>query len=79
VLRTVMFQGLRIQGFSQVGQDALRPAFEAEVAALLASGKLEPKVRVEDGIQRLAPALVNLFDNSTTGKVVVRVAPQERV
>jgi NADPH-dependent curcumin reductase len=79
VLRTVMFKGLRIQGFSQVGQDALRPTFEAEVAALLASGKLEPKVRVEDGIQRLAPALVNLFDNSTTGKVVVRVASQERV
>jgi NADPH-dependent curcumin reductase CurA len=29
---------------------------------------------VEDGIERLPQALVNLFDHSTTGKVVVRVA-----
>ena len=74
ILRAVMFKGLRIQGFSQVGQDALRPAFEGELAQLISSGQLKPKVTVENGIDRLPHALVNLFDKSTTGKVVVRVA-----
>jgi NADPH-dependent curcumin reductase CurA len=74
VLRAVMFKGLRIQGFTQVGQEALRPAFEQELAALLAAGKIKPKVHVEVGIERLPHALVNLFEHSTTGKVVVRVA-----
>jgi NADPH-dependent curcumin reductase CurA len=78
VLSAVMFKGLRIQGFSQVGQDALRPAFEKEMAALLASGKLEPAVHMEDGIEQLPHALVNLFEKSTTGKVVVRVAQAAR-
>jgi NADPH-dependent curcumin reductase len=74
VLRAVMFKGLRIQAFNQVGQDALRPAFEQELAALLASGQIKPKVHIENGIEYLPRALVNLFDRSTTGKVVVRVA-----
>jgi NADPH-dependent curcumin reductase CurA len=74
VLRAVMFKGLRIQGFAQVGQEALRPAFEQELRALLAAGKIKPKVHVEVGIERLPHALVNLFEHSTTGKVVVRVA-----
>jgi len=74
ILRAVMFKSLRIQGFTQAGQDALRPAFEQELAALLTSGQLRPKVHIEDGIERLPSALVNLFDKSTTGKVVVRVA-----
>jgi NADPH-dependent curcumin reductase len=74
VLRAVMFKGLRIQGFTQVGQDALRPAFEQELASLLATGQLRPKVHVTEGIEQLPTALVNLFDKSTTGKVVVRVA-----
>jgi NADPH-dependent curcumin reductase len=77
VLQAVMFKGLRIQGFTQVGQDALRPAFEQEMAALLASGRLKPKIQVEEGIERLPYALVNLFGKSTTGKVVVRVAAFE--
>jgi NADPH-dependent curcumin reductase len=78
VLRAVMFKGLRIQGFSQVGQDALRPAFEKELAALLVSGQLKPKIHLQDGIERLPGALVNLFEKGTTGKVVVRVAQDVR-
>ena len=73
VLRAVMFKGVRIQAFTQVGQDALRPEFEREIAALLAEGKLRPYLHVEQGIDSLPQALVNLFDSSTTGKVVVRV------
>ena len=73
VLRGVMFNGLRIQGFSQLGQDALRPAFEAEMSELVASGRMKVGMHIENGIERLPHAMAGLFDNSVTGKVVVRV------
>jgi NADPH-dependent curcumin reductase len=73
VLFTVMGKGVRIQGFSQYGQDALRPGFEAEISELLANGKITPEVHIVDGIENLPQAQVDLFENSTTGKVVVRV------
>jgi NADPH-dependent curcumin reductase len=73
VLRAVMFNSLRIQGFTQVGQDALRPAFEAELVDLVASGRMKVAMHIEDGIERLPQAMAGLFDNSVTGKVVVRV------
>ena len=74
VLFAVMGKGVRIQGFSQYGQDALRPAFEQEISELLASGKIKPEVHIVDGLENLPQAQVNLFEHSTTGKVVVRVA-----
>ncbi|UVO53622.1 NADP-dependent oxidoreductase [Sphingomonas sp. SUN039] len=73
VLRAVMFNSLRIQGFTQVGQDALRPAFEAELVDLVASNRMKVAMHIEDGIERLPQAMAGLFDNSVTGKVVVRV------
>ena len=75
VLRAVMMNGVSIKGFSQFGQDALRPAFEAEIAGLLVAGKLAHRVHIEDGIERLPHALCGLFDSSVAGKVVVRLAP----
>ena len=73
VLRAVMFNSLRIQGFTQAGQDAQRPAFEAELAALVAAGKINVAMHVEQGIERLPHAMAGLFDKSVAGKVVVRV------
>ncbi len=74
VLHGVMGKGLRIQSFSQYGQDALRPAFEQEICALLASGALKPEVHVIAGLENLPQAQVDLFENSKTGKVVVQVS-----
>ena len=74
VLYAVMGKGVRIQGFSQHGQDALRPGFEEEIGSLLASGGLKQAVHVVEGIENLPQAQVDLFEKSTTGKVVVRVA-----
>ena len=74
VLFAVMGKGVRIQGFSQYGQDALRPAFEAEISELLGSGAIQPEVHIVEGLENLPQAQVNLFEHSTTGKVVVRVA-----
>jgi NADPH-dependent curcumin reductase CurA len=74
VLHAVMGKGVRIQGFSQYGQDALRPGFEAEVAQLLTGGNFIPEIHVIDGLANLPQAQVDLFERSTTGKVVVRVS-----
>lgn len=73
VLRGVMFNSLRIQGFTQAGQDAQRPAFEAELTDLVASGRINVAMHIEHGIERLPHAMAGLFDNSVAGKVVVRV------
>jgi len=74
VLFAVMGKGVRIQGFSQYGQDALRPGFDQEISDLLACGAIKPEVHVIEGLENLPQAQVNLFDHSTTGKVVVRVS-----
>jgi len=75
VLHAVMGKGVRIQSFSQYGQDALRPAFAAEVAKLLAGGQFKPEVHIVEGLENLPQAQVDLFERSTTGKVVVRAGP----
>lgn len=74
VLFAVMGKGVRLQGFSQYGQDALRAGFEQEISELLASGAIKPEVHIVEGLENLPQAQVNLFEHSTTGKVVVRVA-----
>ena len=66
--------GLRIEAFSQFGQDALRPAFEAEMAGLIANGAIRPQLHVRQGIGALPDALCGLFERSVAGKVVVQVA-----
>jgi NADPH-dependent curcumin reductase CurA len=74
VLFAVMGKGVRIQGFSQYGQDALRPAFQQEISQLIASGAIKPEIHIVEGLENLPQAQVDLFESSTTGKVVVRVA-----
>lgn len=75
VLRAVMFNGMRIESFTQAGRSDLRPGFEAELAALVANGAIDTDLHIEDGIERLPEAMCGLFEKSTTGKVLVRVAP----
>lgn len=76
VLEALMARSGSIQAFSQVGEEGLRPEFEREISEFIASGKLKPEVHVEEGIEALPAALCGLFENSRTGKVVVRVAPE---
>ena len=40
----------------------------------LYSGAIQPEVHIVAGLENLPQAQVNLFEHSTTGKVVVRVA-----
>lgn len=72
VLHAVMARGIRIQSFTQFGQDAQRPAFETEIAALLAGGLIKPELHIKDGLELLPQAMCGLFKNSVPGKVIVR-------
>jgi len=74
VLHAVMGRSLTIRNFTQVTRKDLRPAFEKEIGALIASGAMKPEIHVEQGLEKLPSALCGLFDNSRTGKVVVRIA-----
>ncbi len=75
LMEALMARSASIQAFSQVGEEALRPEFEREIGVLIASGALRTPVHVEEGISALPTALCGLFEQSRTGKVVVRVAP----
>ena len=74
LLEAIMGNGVRIQSFTQYGQDALRPGFEAEVAKLAAEGALDVPLHVEQGIARVPHALCGLFEKGVVGKVVVQIA-----
>ena len=72
-LRAVMFNGLRIQGFTQAGPGRAASGVRGRAGRLVASGKINVAMHVEQGIERLPHAMAGLFDKSVTGKVVVRV------
>jgi NADPH-dependent curcumin reductase CurA len=52
----------------------LRPQFVAEVAPLLASGKLKYSETIVDGIENAPQAFLGLLAGANTGKMLVRVA-----
>jgi len=74
LLWAVMGNSLRIQGFGHVGNEHLRPAFEAEIADLLSRGALNAALHVREGIEQVPQAMWALFNRSVPGKTVIRVA-----
>lgn len=72
VVQRAVMRGVRMQGFTQFGQEALRPAFEQELAKLVAARAVPMDLHIEEGIERLPHALWGLFNKSVAGKVVVR-------
>jgi len=74
VLWAVMGKSLRLLGFGHVGNEHLRPAFEAEIADLLMRGAMKAAVDVREGIEQVPDAIWGLFNQSRPGKVVVRIA-----
>jgi NADPH-dependent curcumin reductase CurA len=49
------------------------PAFLAEVAPLVAQGKIKYVEHVVDGFDNIPDAFLQLFDGRNNGKLVVRV------
>jgi NADPH-dependent curcumin reductase CurA len=73
VLLNIMRQGLSLRAFSNTEYERLRPAFLAEVGALVRSGAIPTSTHVVDGLEQTPAAFLRLFDDTVTGKLVVKL------
>lgn len=68
-------RSLTARGFIVSNYLALAPRFAAEVAPLLASGRIKFREQVYDGLDKAPEAFIGLFKGENFGKAVVRVGP----
>ena len=68
---------LRLQGFIVSDHFDRFPAFLAEVGPWVASGKLAYRETILDGIENVPAAFAGLFTGDNTGKMLVRVGPDD--
>jgi NADPH-dependent curcumin reductase CurA len=68
---------LRLQGFIVMDHSDRYPAFLAEVGPWVAAGKLSLRETVLDGIENVPAAFAGLFRGDNTGKMLVRVGPDD--
>jgi NADPH-dependent curcumin reductase CurA len=68
-------RGVMAQGFIVSNYMHLAPQFAAEVAPLLAAGKIKFRESVYEGLEHAPEAFLGLFKGENIGKAVVRVGP----
>ncbi|NJM36287.1 MAG: NADP-dependent oxidoreductase [Rhodomicrobium sp.] len=68
-------RGVMAQGFIVSNYMPLAPQFAAEVAPLLAAGKVKFRESVYEGLDKAPDAFLGLFKGENFGKAVVRVGP----
>jgi len=73
----VVSKRLRIQGFIVSDHFDRLPAFAAEVGPWVAGGSLQYRETVLDGLENLPAAFAGLFRGDNTGKMLVRVGPDD--
>ncbi len=69
----IVTKRLRVQGFIVIDHFDKFSAFLADVAPLVAAGKLELRETVVDGFENIPSAFAGLFHGENTGKMLVRV------
>lgn len=74
-LAYLIARSAKMQGFIVSIYMHLAPQFAAEVAPLLAQGKVKFRESVYDGIDEAPNAFIGLFHGENFGKAVVRVGP----
>lgn len=72
-------KSLKLQGFIVSNHFDLLPAFLAEMAPLIKSGKMKWQETIENGIENAPKAFLNLFTGSNTGKMLVKIGPDKAV
>ena len=68
-------RGVMAQGFIVSNYANLTPQFIAEVAPLLAEGKIKFRESAYEGLEKSPEAFLGLFKGENFGKAVVRVGP----
>ena len=76
-LPLVVSKRLRIQGFIILDHFDRYPAFLAEAGSWLRDGKLSYRETIVDGLEQLPNAFAGLFEGANTGKMLVRVGPDD--
>ncbi|HZQ80663.1 MAG TPA: NADP-dependent oxidoreductase [Gaiellaceae bacterium] len=76
-LALIVSKRLRIQGFIIVDHWDRFPAFLAEVGPWLRDGKLAYRETIIEGIENAPAAFAGLFRGENTGKMLVRVGPDD--
>jgi NADPH-dependent curcumin reductase len=72
-LAAVMARGLTVRAFANVDHPELRPAFLAEMSAIVKADPAAARVHVTDGIEQVPAAFRRLFTDSVAGKSLVRI------
>ena len=72
-LAFVVTKRLRIEGFIVSDHFDRFPAFLAEVAPWVASGDLQVRETVLEGIEQIPTAFAGLFSGDNVGKMLVRL------
>lgn len=70
----VVGKSLKIQGFIVSQFQALRPAFEADMAGWIKAGQIRWEETVFEGVARAPEAFLGLFQGANTGKMLVKLA-----
>lgn len=70
----LLIQRATVQGFIVLDHFGRAPEAIAEIAGLIASGKLTPLETVVEGFEQLPTAINMLFDGTNVGKLVVKVS-----
>jgi NADPH-dependent curcumin reductase CurA len=68
---------LRIQGFIILDHFDRYPAFLAEAGPWFRDGRLSYRETIVDGLEQLPNAFAGLFKGANTGKMLVRVGPDD--
>jgi len=74
VMRQVLTRSLTIRGFIEREFAALRPAFQKDMAAWVAQGKVRYREDVVEGLERAPEAFIGLLEGKNFGKLLVRVS-----
>ena len=69
----IVTKSLRLQGFILSNYLNLRPAFEKDLAAWYAAGKIKSRETVFKGIEQAPNAFIGLFKGENTGKMLVKL------
>ena len=74
VMREVLSRSLTIRGFIQREFADQRPAFYADMAGWIASGRVRYREDIVDGLENAPEAFIGLLEGRNFGKLVIRVA-----
>jgi NADPH-dependent curcumin reductase CurA len=70
-------KSLRLQGFIIGNHLDIVPAFYAEIGRLIKAGTMKWRQTVENGIENAPSAFLKLFSGGNTGKMLVRIGPDQ--